>query len=139
MIILIRNTLTFGLGIGDVIVFFRGLGKVIQTAAVRIHFLILSVAEMMEKAPNNIVSVALKWLMVVLFYLVKLTYQRKHTLKKWMELQSLLRVNVKKIRPKWKVQKGYGKNTRKCSGKRIFPKPEKREDETVFIRLLSKI
>lgn len=55
---------------GDVIVFFRGLGKVIQTAAVRIHFLILSVAEMMEKAPNNIVSVALKWLMVVLLWAI---------------------------------------------------------------------
>ena len=50
----------------DVIEFFRGFGKAIQMFAVRIHFIILSLAEVTKNVPNNVAAVILKWMMVVL-------------------------------------------------------------------------
>lgn len=52
----------------DVIKFIRGFGKVIQVFAVRMHSVILSVAEVTEKVPNDAVSVILKWIMVMLLW-----------------------------------------------------------------------
>ena len=46
---------------GDVIGFFRGFGKVIQIFAVRIHAVILSIAEITENVPNDVAAVILKW------------------------------------------------------------------------------
>lgn len=53
---------------GDVIVFFRELGKAIQIAVAHIHSVILSATEVTEKVPNDTVSVILKWAMVVLLW-----------------------------------------------------------------------
>lgn len=52
----------------DAIETFRELGKVIQVFAVRIHAVILSVAEVTENVPNNVVAVILKWVMVLLLW-----------------------------------------------------------------------
>lgn len=55
---------------GDVIKFFQGFGKAIQVFAVRIHSIILSLAEVLENVPNDIVAVILKWIMVVLLWIM---------------------------------------------------------------------
>lgn len=55
---------------GDVIVFFRGFGKEIQTAVVRIHSAILSMAEVTENVPNGVAVVVLKWGMAGLLWAV---------------------------------------------------------------------
>ena len=52
----------------DVIGFFRGFGKAIQVFAVRVHFVILSIAEVTENVPNGVAEVVLKWLMVALLW-----------------------------------------------------------------------
>lgn len=52
----------------DVINFFRGFGKTIQMLVVRIHATILSVAEVTENVPNDMVAVVLKWVMVLLLW-----------------------------------------------------------------------
>lgn len=54
----------------DVIEFFRGFGKAIQMFAVRIHFIILSLAEVTKNVPNNVAAVILKWMMVVLLWIM---------------------------------------------------------------------
>lgn len=54
----------------DIIGFFRGFGKVIQTAVVRIHSAILSMAEVTENVPNGVAVVVLKWVMVGLLWAV---------------------------------------------------------------------
>ena len=54
----------------DVIKFFRGFGKAIQMFAVRIHFIILSLAEVTKNVPNNVAAVILKWMMVVLLWVM---------------------------------------------------------------------
>ena len=54
----------------DVIKFFRGFGKVIQVFAVRIHSIILSLAEVTENVPNDVAAVILKWMMVVLLWIM---------------------------------------------------------------------
>ena len=54
----------------DVTGFFKGSGKVIQIFAVRIHAVILSIAEITENVPNNVAVVILKWGMVVLLWLM---------------------------------------------------------------------
>lgn len=55
---------------GDVIKFFRGFGKVIQVFAIRIHSIILSLAEVTENVPNDVVAIMLKWIMVVLLWMI---------------------------------------------------------------------
>lgn len=55
---------------GDVIGFFRGFGKVIQVFAVRIHAVILSIAEVTGNVPNDVTAVILKWGMVVLLWIM---------------------------------------------------------------------
>lgn len=55
---------------GDVIVLFRGLGKVIQTAAVRINSAILSTTEVTENVPNDTAAVVLKWIMAGLLWAI---------------------------------------------------------------------
>lgn len=53
---------------GDVIGFFRGFGKAIQVFAVRMHAVILSMAEVTENVPNGVATVILKWIMVGLLW-----------------------------------------------------------------------
>ncbi len=48
----------------DVIGFFKGFGKAIQVFAVRIHSIILSLAEVSKNVPNDMAAVILKWTMV---------------------------------------------------------------------------
>lgn len=54
----------------DVIKFFRGFGKVIQVFAVRIHSIILSLADVTKNVPNDVAAVILKWIMVVLLWII---------------------------------------------------------------------
>lgn len=54
----------------DVIGFFRGFGKVIQVFAVRMHSVILSMAEVTENVPNGVAEAVLKWLMVTLLWVM---------------------------------------------------------------------
>lgn len=54
----------------DVIDFFRGFGKVIQILAVRIHSIILSLAEVSKNVSNDMVAVIMKWMMVVLLWIM---------------------------------------------------------------------
>ncbi len=54
----------------DVIKFFRGFGKVIQMLAVRIHSIILSLADVTKNVPNDVAAVILKWMMVVLLWIM---------------------------------------------------------------------
>lgn len=54
----------------DVIGFFRGFGKVIQVFAVRMHSVILSTAGVTERVPNDVAALILKWIMVVLLWLM---------------------------------------------------------------------
>lgn len=54
----------------DVIEFFRGFVKVIQIFVVRIHSIILSLAEVTENVPNNVAAILLKWIMVVLLWMI---------------------------------------------------------------------
>lgn len=55
---------------GDVLEFVRGLGKKIQMLVVRMQFVILSVAEVTEKVPNDVAAVILKWTLVVLLWVI---------------------------------------------------------------------
>lgn len=55
---------------GDVNDFFRGFGRVIQIFVVRIHSIILSLAEVTKNVPNDMVAVILKWGMVVLLWAI---------------------------------------------------------------------
>jgi hypothetical protein len=54
----------------DVIRFFEQFGKVIGVSAVRIHAVILSIAEVAKNVPNGVAAVVLKWGMVVLLWLL---------------------------------------------------------------------
>lgn len=54
----------------DVISFFRKTGKALQMLAVRIHSIILSLAEVTENVPNDVATVILKWMMVVLLWMM---------------------------------------------------------------------
>ena len=54
----------------DVIEFFKGFGKVIQVFAVRIHSIILSLADVTLNVTNNVAVVMLKWMMVVLLWIM---------------------------------------------------------------------
>lgn len=54
----------------DVLGFVRGLGKEIQMLVVRMQSVILSVAEVMEKVPNDVAAVILKWAMVALLWVI---------------------------------------------------------------------
>lgn len=54
----------------DVIGFFRGFGKVIPAFAVHMHSAILSIAEVTENVPNNVAALILKWIMVVLLWVM---------------------------------------------------------------------
>lgn len=54
----------------DVIDFFRGFGGVIQIFVVRIHSIILSLAEVTKNVPNNVAAVILKWAMVLLLWII---------------------------------------------------------------------
>ncbi len=50
--------------------FFRGFGKGISVFVVRIHAVILSIAEVTENVPNNVTALILKWIMVVLIWIM---------------------------------------------------------------------
>ncbi len=54
----------------DVIKFFRGFGKALQMFAVRIHSIILSLADVTKNVPNDVVAIMLKWIMVVLLWMI---------------------------------------------------------------------
>lgn len=54
----------------DVIKFFRGFGKVIRVFAVRIHSIILSLADVTRNVPNNVAAVILNWTMVLLLWIM---------------------------------------------------------------------
>ena len=54
----------------DVIEFFRGFGRVIQIFVVRIHSIILSLAEVTKNVPNDMAAVILKWTMVLLLWII---------------------------------------------------------------------
>lgn len=54
----------------DVINFFREFGKVTQVFAVRIHSIILSLTEVTENVPNDVAAILLKWMMVVLLWMI---------------------------------------------------------------------
>ena len=68
---------------GDVMTFFRELWKVIKAFAVRMYFVILSVAEVTEKVPNGTVSVILKWVMVGLLWVMPIALIGFGTYKFW--------------------------------------------------------
>ena len=55
---------------GDVIRFFREFGKVIQIFVIRIHSIILSLAEVTKNVPNDVAAVILKWTMVLLLWIM---------------------------------------------------------------------
>lgn len=55
---------------GDVTEFFRGLGKVVRVYVVRIHSVILSAAGVTESVSNDVAAVILKWIMVVLLWMM---------------------------------------------------------------------
>ncbi len=57
----------------DVIKFFRGFGKVIRVFAVRIHSIILSLVDVTKNVPNDVAAVILKWMMVVLLWIIPAT------------------------------------------------------------------
>ena len=54
----------------DVIEFFRGFRKVIQMFAVCIHSIILSLVEVTKNVPNDVAAILLKWIMVVLLWMI---------------------------------------------------------------------
>ncbi len=54
----------------DAIKFFLGFGKAIQMFAVRIHSIILSLADVTKSVPNDVAAVILKWVMVVLLWII---------------------------------------------------------------------
>ena len=54
----------------DVISFFRKTGKALQMFVVRIHSIILSLAEVTENVPNDMAAVILKWTMVLLLWII---------------------------------------------------------------------
>lgn len=54
----------------DVIKFFQGFGKAIQMFAVRIHSIILSLADVAKNVPNDVAAIILKWIMVVLLWIM---------------------------------------------------------------------
>lgn len=54
----------------DVIEFFRGFRKVIQMFAVRIHSIILSLVEVTKNVPNDVAAILLKWIMVILLWMI---------------------------------------------------------------------
>lgn len=54
----------------DVIKFFRGFGKALQMFAVRIHSIILSLADVTKNVPNDVAAILLKWIMVVLLWIM---------------------------------------------------------------------
>lgn len=54
----------------DVLGFVQGLGKEIQMLVVRMQSVILSAAEVMEKVPNDVAAVILKWTMVALLWVI---------------------------------------------------------------------
>ena len=54
----------------DVISFFRKTGKALQMLVVRIHSIILSLAEVSKNVPNDMAAVILKWTMVVLLWII---------------------------------------------------------------------
>ena len=54
----------------DVIKFLGGFGKAIQVFAGRIHSIILSLADVTENVPNDAAAVMLKWVMVVLLWIM---------------------------------------------------------------------
>ncbi len=54
----------------DVLGFVRGLGKEIQIFVVCMQSVILSVAEVIEKVPNDVAAVILKWTMVALLWVI---------------------------------------------------------------------
>ena len=55
---------------GDVIQFFWGFGKAIQMFAVRIHSIILLLAEVSKNVPNDMAAIILKWMMMVLLWIM---------------------------------------------------------------------
>ena len=54
----------------DVIGFLGGFGKAIQVSAVRIHSIILSLADITKSVPNDMAAFTLKWAMVVLLWIM---------------------------------------------------------------------
>lgn len=54
----------------DVISFFRKTGKAMQMLVVRIHSIILSLAEVSKNVPNDMAAVILKWTIVVLLWII---------------------------------------------------------------------
>ncbi len=54
----------------DTIGFFRGFGKGISVFVVRMHSVILTIAGVTERVPNDVVAVILKWIMVVLLWIM---------------------------------------------------------------------
>lgn len=52
----------------DVIKFFQNFGETIQGLVIRIHAVILSLAEITENVPNDVATVILKWVVVVLLW-----------------------------------------------------------------------
>ena len=54
----------------DVIEFIRGFGKTIQRIVFRIHSIILSLAEVTKNVPNDVAAVILKWMIVVLLWMM---------------------------------------------------------------------
>ena len=54
----------------DVISFFQKTGKAMQMLVVRIHSIILSLAEVTKNVPNDMAAVILKWTMVLLLWII---------------------------------------------------------------------
>lgn len=52
----------------DVIKFFQKFGETVQRLVIRIHAIILSLAEITENVPNDVAAVILKWVVVVLLW-----------------------------------------------------------------------
>lgn len=54
----------------DVTGFFKGFGKVIPAFAVHMHSAILSIVEVTENVPNNVAALILKWIILVLLWIM---------------------------------------------------------------------
>jgi len=52
----------------DVIKFFQKFGEMVQKLVIRIHAVILSLAEITENVPNDVVTVILKWVVIILLW-----------------------------------------------------------------------
>lgn len=78
----------------DVISFFRKTGKAMQMLVVRIHSIILSLAEVSKNVPNDMAAVILKWTMVLLLWIIPVALIGFEIYKFWEEYGDDIRKGI---------------------------------------------